>query len=115
MALLVSFPDHANAEVLSVNSDPAEPEDEVQAAAQRLTQDFLCHVIQEAEGWGQKAEDGERKEDSEKDAVECLHKVPPLGAILGNLPSAAGLDLQQDLESAAQEGETRSTSTTQQA
>uniref|UniRef100_H3CGT6 Transcription factor IIIB 90 kDa subunit n=1 Tax=Tetraodon nigroviridis TaxID=99883 RepID=H3CGT6_TETNG len=79
--------DPANAEVLSVNPDPAEPEDEVQAAAQRLTQDFLCHVIQEEEGWAR---------------VECLHKAPPLGAILGNLPSAAGLDLQQHLESAAE-------------
>lgn len=51
-----------------------------------------------------------------KETVECLHKVPPLGAILGNLPSAAGLDLQQDLESAAEpEGETRNTSITEQA
>lgn len=42
-----------------------------------------------------------------KDTVECLHKVPPLGAILGKLPSAAGLDLHRDLESAAgAEGET---------
>lgn len=96
--MLLSFPEHTDAEVLSVNSDPAEPEDEVQAAAQRLTQDFLCHVIQEEEGWAKKAEDGGDKEDS----VEGLHEVPPLGALLGNLPSAAGLDLQQDLDSAAE-------------
>lgn len=90
-----------------------EPEDEVQAAAQRLTQDFLCHVIQEEEGWGKKAEGGEHTEDAVKDAVERLHKAPPLGAILGNLPSAAGLDLQQDLESAAEpEGETTTSSIT---
>lgn len=48
-----------------------------------------------------------------KDAVERLHKAPPLGAILGNLPSAASLDLQQDLESAAEpEGETTTSSIT---
>lgn len=105
-----------NAEVPSNNSDPAEPEDEVQVAAQRLTQDFLCHVIQEEEGWGKKAEDAKHRDDSVKETVVSLQKVPPLGAILGNQTSIAGLDLQQDLESAAElEGETRTTSITEQA
>lgn len=83
-----------------VTPDPTGPDDEVQAAAQRLTQDFLCHVIQEEEeGWGKKAED------EGKARAEGLGQGPPLGAILGNLPS---LDLQQDLEDCAEpEGETR--------
>lgn len=114
--MLVTFPDHTNAEVLSANSDPVVPEDEVHVAAQRLTQDFLCHVIEEEEGWGKKAEDTEHQQDSGKESLECLQKVPPLGAILGKLPSAGGLDLQQDLESAAEpEGETRTTNITEQA
>lgn len=92
-----------------MTSDPMELEDEVQAAAQRLTQDFLCHVIQEQEGWGKKAEDGEHKEDLLKETVDSVRQGPPLGIILGNLSSAASLDLQQDLEESAAEleGETR--------
>lgn len=87
---------------------PMELEDEVQAAAQRLTQDFLCHVIQEQEGWGKKAEDSEHKEHLLKETVESVRQAPPLGIILGNLSSAANLDLQQDLEesTAELEGET---------
>eukprot|EP00066_Takifugu_rubripes_P006583 XP_003971499.1 PREDICTED: transcription factor IIIB 90 kDa subunit-like isoform X1 [Takifugu rubripes] len=95
--------DPAKAEVMSVTSDPMELEDEVQAAAQKLTQDFLCHVIQEQEGWVKKAEDGEHKEDLLKETVKSVRQGPPLGIILGNLSSAASLDLQQDLEESATE------------
>lgn len=92
-----------------MTSDPMELEDEVQAAAQRLTQNFLCHVIQEQEGWGKKAEDGEHREDLLKETVESVRQGPPLDIILGNLSSAASVDLQQDLEESATEpeGETR--------
>lgn len=96
-----------------MTSDPTEPEDEVQAAAQKLTRDFLCHVIQAEEGRGKKAEDGNLR----KETVESVRQGPPLGAILGNLTSAASLDLQQDLEESAAEpeGETRTSSVKDQA
>ncbi len=50
------FSDPEDAEVLSTTSDPEEPEEpevedeELKVAAQHLTQDFLCQVIQEEEG-----------------------------------------------------------------
>lgn len=84
--------------------DPEEPkEDELQAAAERLTQDFLCQVIQEEEGGGEgkrmgseeAGEEGEEEEDEGKKS-RSLCQSAPLVAILGKLQTTASLDQQQE-------------------
>ncbi|XP_027131999.1 transcription factor IIIB 90 kDa subunit isoform X3 [Larimichthys crocea] len=93
--------DPEDAEVLSTTSDPEEPEveeDELQAAAQHLTQDFLCQVIQEEEGRGKKTDDREQEAGPDMEGVETQRQAAPLAAILGKLPSAASLGLQQTFE-----------------
>lgn len=94
---------------MNVTSDPEEPEvgeDELQAAAQQLTQDFLCQVIQEEEGQGKKTDDNEQEE---KEGAGSLRQAAPLAAILGKLPSAASLGLQQTFEESSDkpDGENR--------
>lgn len=86
---------------MSTTSDPEEPEveeDELQAAAQHLTQDFLCQVIQEEEGRGKKTDDREQEAGPDMEGVETQRQAAPLAAILGKLPSAASLGLQQTFE-----------------
>lgn len=73
-------------------------EDELQAATQQLTQDFLCQVIQEEEGWGKKTDDSGQEAGSDKEGEGSLRQAAPLAAILGKLPSAASLGLQQTFE-----------------
>ncbi|XP_068610259.1 BRF1 RNA polymerase III transcription initiation factor subunit b [Brachionichthys hirsutus] len=82
------------AEDLSVTSEKEPPEaedDELQAAAQQLTQDFLCQVIQEEEGRGKTAADSRKEEGSQ-------HRATPLTVILGKLPPPVSLGLQQTLD-----------------
>ncbi|XP_072218166.1 BRF1 general transcription factor IIIB subunit b [Leuresthes tenuis] len=86
----------------SSTSDPDETDGddaELQAATQHLTQDFLCQVIQE-EGQGKKAENGDRSQEvgPEKEGAGSLRQVAPLPAILGRLPSAASLGLQETFQ-----------------
>lgn len=83
---------------MSTTSDPEEPEvedDELQAAAQHLTQDFLCQVIQEEEGRGKKTDDSEQEAGTEKEGVGAQRQAAPLAVILGQLPSTTSLGLQQ--------------------
>nr|XP_046229526.1 transcription factor IIIB 90 kDa subunit-like isoform X3 [Scatophagus argus]XP_046229527.1 transcription factor IIIB 90 kDa subunit-like isoform X3 [Scatophagus argus]XP_046229528.1 transcription factor IIIB 90 kDa subunit-like isoform X3 [Scatophagus argus] len=90
--------DPEDAEVLSLTSDPEEPEveeDELQVAAQKLTQDFLCQVIQEEEGRGKKTDDSGQEAGSDGEEAGPQRQGAPLAAILGKLPSAASLGLQQ--------------------
>ncbi|KAM4713707.1 LOW QUALITY PROTEIN: transcription factor IIIB 90 kDa subunit-like [Anableps anableps] len=98
--------DPEDEEVLSSTSDLEEKEKEgedadLQAAAQRLTQDFLCQVIQEEEG-GQGKRTAQRAFDQEVAAeaeVAGLHsQVPPLSSILGKLPSTASRGLQETFQ-----------------
>lgn len=91
-----SVSDPKDSEVSSLISDPEEPEDELQAAAERLNQDFLCQVIQEEEGQGKRADGSGDKAGSETEEVGSLCKATPLAAILGKLPSAASLGLEQN-------------------
>uniref|UniRef100_A0A8C2WTM9 Transcription factor IIIB 90 kDa subunit n=1 Tax=Cyclopterus lumpus TaxID=8103 RepID=A0A8C2WTM9_CYCLU len=79
-------------EVSSLTSEPDVPEvkdADLQAAAQHLTHNFLCEVIQEEEGRDKKSDHGEQKE-----GVGPHRQAAPLAAILGNLPSVAGLSIQ---------------------
>lgn len=78
-------------------------EDELQAAAERLTQDFLCQVIQEEEGEGEgkkmgpeEAEGEVEEEEAEKEKGRSLCHSAPLVAILGKLQTTASLDQQQE-------------------
>ncbi|KAM9338917.1 transcription factor IIIB 90 kDa subunit-like [Symphorus nematophorus] len=93
--------DPEDTEVLSLTSDPEELEvedDELQAAAQHLTQDFLCQVIQEEER-GKKTDDNEGQEAGpDMEGAGPQRQVAPLTAILGKLPSAASLGLQQTFD-----------------
>ncbi|XP_073348721.1 BRF1 general transcription factor IIIB subunit b [Pagrus major] len=92
--------DPEDAEVLSLNSDPEEPEvedNELRVATQQLTQDFLCQVIQEEEGRGKKKDDSDKEPGSEKDGVGS-RQAAPLAVILGKLPSATSLGLQQTFD-----------------
>ena len=87
----------------SSTSDPEETDGddaELQAATQHLTQDFLCQVIQAEEGQGKKAENGDccQEVGPEKEGAGSLLQVPPLPAILGKLPSAASLGLQETFQ-----------------
>ncbi|XP_045916222.1 transcription factor IIIB 90 kDa subunit-like [Micropterus dolomieu] len=91
--------DPEDAEVLSSTSEPEEPEvedDELQAAAQHLTQDFLCQVIQEEGGRGKNTDGGELEGGPEKEGAQ--RQAAPLAAILGKLPSSSCLGLQQTLD-----------------
>lgn len=95
----------------AVTSDPEEPEDEedeLQVAAQQLTEDFLRQVIQDEEGQGKTTDDGEWETGSHTEEVESLRHAAPLAAILGKLPSAVGLGLQQTFEKSSEklDGET---------
>ncbi|XP_070705338.1 BRF1 general transcription factor IIIB subunit b isoform X2 [Pempheris klunzingeri] len=92
--------DAEEADVLSSTSDPEEPEaedDELQAATQHLTQDFLCQVIHEEEGRGKKTGDNEQGVGPEKEGVSPQRQAAPLASILGKLPDTS-LDLQQTLD-----------------
>lgn len=85
-----------------MTSDPEELEverDELQAATQHLTRDFLCHVIQE-EGQGKRPEDAviEQKAEQEQTGVGSPQQAAPLAVILGKLPRAASLSLQHTFQ-----------------
>ncbi|KAM3603550.1 uncharacterized protein V6R79_024549 [Siganus canaliculatus] len=87
--------DPESAESSSVVCDQEEPgveEEELKAATQQLTQDFLCQVIQEEEGRGK---EDVQKVGPEKEEAEPQRQAAPLAAILGKLPGAATLGLQQ--------------------
>lgn len=87
-----------NGEVLSMPSEPEEVESEdveLQAATHHLTEDFLCQVIQEEEGRGMK---GDRKAEPEKESMGPHRQAASLSSILGKLPSAASLSLQQTFQ-----------------
>ncbi|XP_041660938.1 transcription factor IIIB 90 kDa subunit-like isoform X1 [Cheilinus undulatus] len=92
--------DPDDSEVLSTISeqeDPEAEEDELQAAAQQLTQDFLCAVIQEEEG-GKSNVSGQEVGPDNKGA-EPHRPAAPLATILGKMPTAASLSLQPMFES----------------
>ena len=80
---------------MSDQPSPGEPEcddDDLEAAAQHLEQDFICQVLQEEQGLGgpgavEDAEDAGGVEE----ATPLKH--PSLASILGPLPSAASLAL----------------------
>ncbi|XP_030260187.1 transcription factor IIIB 90 kDa subunit [Sparus aurata] len=98
--------DPEDAEVLSLTSDPEEPEvedKELRVATQQLTQDFLCQVIQEEEGRGKKKDDSNKEPGSEKDVEGSQRQATPLAVILGKLPTATSLGLQPTCD----ESETR--------
>ncbi|XP_078130686.1 transcription factor IIIB 90 kDa subunit [Sander vitreus] len=106
-------------EGVEVASSPSEPEaapegeeDELRAAADHLTQNFLCQVIQEEEGRGQKMQVGlemegagpEREEAGlDMDGVGPQRQTAPLADILGKLPAAASL--QQTFQTFSETGE----------
>ncbi|XP_042358819.1 BRF1 RNA polymerase III transcription initiation factor subunit b isoform X2 [Plectropomus leopardus] len=99
LCFLVSDPE--DVEILSSTSEPEPPEvddAELQAAAQHLTQDFLCQVIQEEEGRGKKTEDSEQEAGPDTEGAGHQRQAAPLAAILGKLPSAASLGLQQTFQ-----------------
>ncbi|XP_069581175.1 BRF1 general transcription factor IIIB subunit b [Brachyistius frenatus] len=91
--------DPQDEEVLSSASEPevtAAEDDELQAATQHLTQDFLCQVIQEEEGPGKKTDEGICEPEK---AGEGPHRqAAPVAAILGKLSTAASLVLQQTFQ-----------------
>lgn len=98
-------PDPQGFEVSSLAGDPEdpeEPEDELQAAAERLTQDFLCQVIQEEEvgGEGKRMEpeeaEAEGEEQKQEEKGRSLCQSAPLVAILGKLQTTASLDQKQE-------------------
>uniref|UniRef100_A0AAQ5XUU4 Transcription factor IIIB 90 kDa subunit n=1 Tax=Amphiprion ocellaris TaxID=80972 RepID=A0AAQ5XUU4_AMPOC len=100
--IYAAYTKEINNEVLSSASEPeqTEAEDaELQAATQHLTQDFLCQVIQEEEeGLGKKTDDCEREAGLENKGVGSHRQAAPLAVILGKLPSAASLSLQQTFQ-----------------
>lgn len=82
-------------------------EDEFRAAAQHLTQDFLCQVLQEEGGRGLRPDDCQQQAGPEEGAgpdegawpdegAGPQRQVAPLAAILGKLPSGVDLVLPQD-------------------
>ncbi|XP_068454850.1 BRF1 RNA polymerase III transcription initiation factor subunit b [Clinocottus analis] len=88
--------DPDSVEVSSLTSEPDVPEvkdADLEAAAQHLTQNFLCEVIEEEQERGKKSDDGEQKE-----GEEPHRQGAPLAAILGNLPNAASLSIQQTFQ-----------------
>lgn len=97
----MSVPDPQGFEVSSLAGDPEDPEepeeDELQAAAEKLTQDFLCQVIQDEEvvgGEGKRM--GPEKAEEEEENGRSLCQSAPLVAILGKLGTTASLDPQQE-------------------
>ncbi|XP_053193362.1 transcription factor IIIB 90 kDa subunit-like [Scomber japonicus] len=83
-----------------VTSEPDEVEvedDELQAATEHLTQDFLCHVIQEEEARGKKTDDVVSEKEAQPEGEGPPRQPPPLAVILGTLPRATSLGLQQNL------------------
>lgn len=80
---------------------PSEPEEvesedvELQAATHHLTEDFLCQVIQEEEVRGMK---GDPVAEPEKESMGPHRQAASLTSILGKLPSAASLSLQQTFQ-----------------
>ncbi|XP_074472446.1 transcription factor IIIB 90 kDa subunit isoform X1 [Sebastes fasciatus] len=91
--------DPEDVEVLS-SEEPEVPEiedAELQAAAQHLTQNFLCQVIQEEDGIDKKTDD-EQEAGPDKDGAGPQRQAAPLAVILGKLPSAASLSLQQTFQ-----------------
>ncbi|XP_034722233.1 transcription factor IIIB 90 kDa subunit-like [Etheostoma cragini] len=101
--------DPEDGEVASSLSEPdAVPqgdEDELRAAADHLTQNFLCQVIQEEEGRGQKVEAGLEVEKAGLDVegAGAHRQAAPLADILGRLPAAASL--QQTFQTFSQAGD----------
>ncbi|XP_041831413.1 transcription factor IIIB 90 kDa subunit-like isoform X2 [Melanotaenia boesemani] len=96
-------PEEEEEEVLPSPSEPDEAEKEMaelQAATQHLTQDFLSQVIQEEQGLGKKPDDGigDQRVEPEMEGVRPPHQINPLTAILGKLPSAATLGLQETFQ-----------------
>lgn len=92
------FSDPEDAEVLSSTSEPEEPEveeAEFQAATQHLTQDYLCQMIQEEEGWKKTTPDSKQVLGLEGRGVGLQRQPAPLAAILGKLPGTTSMDLQQ--------------------
>uniref|UniRef100_A0A3Q1JAB9 Transcription factor IIIB 90 kDa subunit n=1 Tax=Anabas testudineus TaxID=64144 RepID=A0A3Q1JAB9_ANATE len=93
--------DSEDMEVLSSTSEPEEPavEDaEFQAATQHLTQDFLCQMIREEEGWNKMTPDSEQELGSEGRGAGLQRQVAPLAAILGKLPGSTSLDFQRPFQ-----------------
>ncbi|XP_039637734.1 transcription factor IIIB 90 kDa subunit-like [Perca fluviatilis] len=93
-------------EGVEVASSPSEPEaapegeeDELRAAADHLTQNFLCQVIQEEEGRGQKMGEGEEA-GLDMEGAGPQRQAVPLADILGNLAS-----LQQTFQTFSETGE----------
>ncbi|XP_068198534.1 transcription factor IIIB 90 kDa subunit-like isoform X2 [Antennarius striatus] len=92
----VSFSEPEDAKALPATPDLEPPEaedDELRAAAQQLTQDFLCQVIQEEEGRGEAGDDSGREE-----GEGSQRQAAPLAAILGKLPAPVSLGLQQTFD-----------------
>ncbi|XP_028252631.1 transcription factor IIIB 90 kDa subunit-like isoform X2 [Parambassis ranga] len=94
-------------EVLSSLSEHEEVEDtDFHATTEHLTQDFLSQVIQEEKGQGRKTvnddvrvqEEGPEEEVEPQEEAGPQHQVAPLAIILGNLPSAASLSLQETFQ-----------------
>uniref|UniRef100_A0A8C9Z043 Transcription factor IIIB 90 kDa subunit n=1 Tax=Sander lucioperca TaxID=283035 RepID=A0A8C9Z043_SANLU len=91
---------------------PEGEEDELRAAADHLTQNFLCQVIQEEEGRGQKMQVGLEMEGAGPEREEAgldvdgpgpQRQTAPLADILGKLPAAASL--QQTFQTFSETGE----------
>uniref|UniRef100_A0A1A7XI59 Transcription factor IIIB 90 kDa subunit n=1 Tax=Iconisemion striatum TaxID=60296 RepID=A0A1A7XI59_9TELE len=97
-----STPAPEDEDVLSSTSEPEgmEREDaDLQAATQHLTQDFLCQVIQEEEeGHGKKTDEGFCEQEAEPEREGPRTFLPPLSIILGKLPSATSLGLQETFQ-----------------
>lgn len=83
---------------MTPDPEDLEVDEELQAAAQHLTQDFLCHVIHE-EGRGNKTDSVLSELEAEPDlgGVEGSQQSPPLGIALRTLTNAVSLNLQQTL------------------
>lgn len=85
-------------EVPSSTSDLEEEREDadLQAATQRLTQDFLSQVIQEEEGQEKRTlEVVYDQEVAPEEGAGLRPQVPSLASILGRLPSAASLGLHE--------------------
>ncbi|XP_076010475.1 transcription factor IIIB 90 kDa subunit-like [Genypterus blacodes] len=81
-----------NEQAMSVTSDPEEQEGEdaeLEAATQQMTQDYLCHVIQEE----QVGNDPKAKKAAESEETRC--QPASLASILGKLPTASSLGPQE--------------------
>uniref|UniRef100_A0A3Q1GAN5 B-related factor 1 n=1 Tax=Acanthochromis polyacanthus TaxID=80966 RepID=A0A3Q1GAN5_9TELE len=87
----------------SAVSQPEAEDAELQAATQHLTQDFLCQVIQEEEGLGKKTDNCEQEAGLENNGLGSHRQAAPLAVILGKMPSAASLSLQQTFQTVVQD------------